>query len=459
MANAVSDHRTAARPHRVVLVEALNPFQAADRASPSHGAGWRSIRPASIRASAHSGAAACRGQPRGGPGSRCVIVSFRSTARRWPRWSRSTGGAATRTACGAVLLVQADRRLGRAATQTSGVATPASTAIRSGRPDRPPRRPAAVSAISGADRTGDPGCPGAGADRQVGQPHQRRPRGSRSARPAGPAAPPPRSGRRPAAPRPGRAARPPRPPPGRRRRCRAGRTGQQSALRPRRRQTPARHAATPDQRLPGHERERWAPARPGVSSSGVLLAREQEVAVVQGRRHAPRTRGRVAEVPVGPARGEPAADRRRVLPVSSSQTRPAASAGQLGPGVPVNRTPPENITYTPWHSAETSEMLCVDISTVRDCREQRAQPQPLVGVQAVRRLVEDQQFRIADHRRGERHPLPHAAGEGGGSSGASRPRVRPPSAPAGPRRDARPGRCAPRARRRSRRRSYGAKPG
>ena len=44
-------------------------------------------------------------------------------------------------------------------------------------------------------------------------------------------------------------------------------------------------------------------------------------------------------------------------------------------------------------------------------RQQRAQLEPLVRVETVRRLVEHQQVGAADQRAGERDPLPHAAGQ------------------------------------------------
>ena len=56
-------------------------------------------------------------------------------------------------------------------------------------------------------------------------------------------------------------------------------------------------------------------------------------------------------------------------------------------------------------------MLWVDISTVLRGRQQRAQLQSLLGVQAVGRLVEHEQGGAAEHRRGQGDSLLHPAGE------------------------------------------------
>ena len=95
------------------------------------------------------------------------------------------------------------------------------------------------------------------------------------------------------------------------------------------------------------------------------------------------------------------------------QTRPAAWA-TMSVTVPSKRTRPPSSTTTRSHSAATSSVWWVEMTTVDGLpgpAEHVAQPAALGRVQAGGRLVEDQQVRIAEHGLGEHHPASLATGQ------------------------------------------------
>ena len=51
-------------------------------------------------------------------------------------------------------------------------------------------------------------------------------------------------------------------------------------------------------------------------------------------------------------------------------------------------------------------------AALADPGHQVAEPQPLLGVETRRRLVEDEQLGVAEQRLGDAHPAAHAAGQG-----------------------------------------------
>ena len=70
-------------------------------------------------------------------------------------------------------------------------------------------------------------------------------------------------------------------------------------------------------------------------------------------------------------------------------------------------------TTTRWSAVSCSSLIrWLDTSTARPCRGQRPQeaahPDDALGVHAVERLVQHQHRRVAEQRRGDPEPLPHA---------------------------------------------------
>ena len=106
-------------------------------------------------------------------------------------------------------------------------------------------------------------------------------------------------------------------------------------------------------------------------------------------------------------------DARAGTRLSAVQTRPGASPAS-STGVPANADPAVAQHDDAWHRAATSSVWCVESSTAVPPRPRNelAEAQPLLRIQAGRGLVEDQQLRVAEQRLGQRDAPAHAAGQG-----------------------------------------------
>ena len=104
-------------------------------------------------------------------------------------------------------------------------------------------------------------------------------------------------------------------------------------------------------------------------------------------------------------------------------------------------------TTTRWSAVSCSSLIrWLDTSTARPCGGQRPQeaahPHDALRVQAVERLVQHQHRRVAEQRRRDAEPLPHAERVAAGLAAGRRPPGRPARSPRRPAGPVRPCECA-----------------
>ena len=98
--------------------------------------------------------------------------------------------------------------------------------------------------------------------------------------------------------------------------------------------------------------------------------------------------------------------RRQIRPRSSSIARNGSASSRISP---------RSMIAMRLHSSSTSSTMCVErITTLSSpiSREQVEEADALLRIEPRRRLVDDDQLRVAEQRDGDAEALPHAAGEG-----------------------------------------------